>query len=295
MSILSAAGHQKTGLLLFHIAMPLFLLSIVGFFFVTGAIMSVWHFLVFNLCASLLSAALGLYVIFTLFFRNLGTSNMLGPLPSYWGLFPFVINDIAIDGRANLPSLLLGALLSSEAVGYFRIAQSINGLIALLQVGIHQIIRTEAARLWYRVEKDALSHLMTYAARVYFLSGAAILVIFVATGKYFMLIVFGSYFEKAHLFTLILLTGTVLVSSAGFPGILLSMTGFASRSATIAIFTAILQLLLMPTLIGALGLNGAAWSMVLVNVVGAVSLAIVARQSNGIDSTILGSTRREVT
>ncbi len=166
---------------------------------------------------------------------------------------------------AQSPTVLLGALGTSEDVGVYSVAAKVAGLLSFLLVAMMPALMPVVAELYARGDRDELQRVLTRSARIVLLASVPIAIVaIVFAGP--ILGIFGSSFEDGATALRILALGHIVNVCAGFPGIALPMIGDMRAANTVMASAALANVALSVALIPPFGASGAAAAM-------AVSLA----------------------
>jgi len=163
---------------------------------------------------------------------------------------------MTINGYADI--IVLGMFDTDEAVGVYRIAVQVAGLVSMGMMAVNMVIAPQFASLHAKGDMSQLQRLASGSARVVLIASLGGSLAFLGIGRQLLDIVFGPEFVAAFVPTLILMVGGLVNSATGSTGYLLNMTGHEKDEAKVVTISATLNLVLNFILIPSLGGIGAA-------------------------------------
>jgi O-antigen/teichoic acid export membrane protein len=198
---------------------------------------------------------------------------------------------IAISGMniisTRLSILLLGVLLTPEAVGIYAVANRITDLIAFVLTAANTALSPAFARLYAMQDMQQLQRIVTRSVRVVMLLTLPIVAIIIVLGPW-LLLLFGDAFTRGYTVLLILCIGQIVNVMAGSVGFLLTMTNHANDAAVAVAISLLLSTCFSLLLIPQWGLEGAAIAATLSLIVWNGILVLRVYQRIGVHSTALG-------
>lgn len=200
----------------------------------------------------------------------------------------YVIND-----RADIA--ILGAIKGVEEAGIYAVANRGAGLITLLLMSANVALGPIVASMHAVDRKEKLQLVVTKSARVALFAAVPVACGMIFFG-YWFLFFFGPEFTRGQTALAILSGGYLVNTAAGSVGLLLTMTGRERDVATGVGISAVLNVILNLILIPKWGMAGAATATATSMVLWNVLLAVSVYRSIGIHSTALGEIKfgREV-
>lgn len=214
----------------------------------------------FNVTSYIIAFLTGLYILFKYL-----PSEVMDATPEYtakkWLKAAMILSFLGAIYIVNreIRTLMLGALGTIEDVGIFTVALRGADFILLPINVINAVVASKFASLYAKNDMIGLQSLFTKATRAILaitIPCATILIVF----SDFILGIFGESFLAGKLPLAIICIGSVVSSSMGSVGLLLTMTGHESLAARAIIYSLIFNVILNLLLIPEMGVVGAAWS-----------------------------------
>jgi O-antigen/teichoic acid export membrane protein len=175
------------------------------------------------------SVAIGLWLIFV--GTEDGAAKSRPAASELYGGAPFMLGvSLLFFGMGGMDVLLLGYLLPGVPTAYYVAAMRTAMLTSIGLVGVNSITVPVVASLYKKGEKRDLEGFVVTGAR-WGLTMAALMAGFLMIGGPMVLQIFGSGFDKAYVFLLILLAGQLVNSGSGPVAFILLMTGNEKRAA----------------------------------------------------------------
>lgn len=187
----------------------------------------------------------------------------------------------------RLGILLLGAMLSPEAVGIYAVANRITDLIAFVLTAANTTLSPTFAQLYAKQDMQQLQRIVTKSVRIVTLLTLPIVSVIMLTGHW-LLLLFGEAFTRGYTVLFILCIGQVINVMAGSVGHLLIMTNHANDAAVAIAINLLINVVLILFLIPRLGLEGAAIAVTIGMVAWNVFMAVRVYQRIGIHATVFG-------
>lgn len=184
-------------------------------------------------------------------------------------------------------TLMVGALVGTEAAGLYAIASRVAGLLSFVIVAVNSNLGPLFADLHARNQHDDLRETVTFGARLV-IAGSLVLSLLLYLFTDEILALFGPAYVQSGTLMRILILGQLANASAGPVMLLLNMTGHESTSAWIQGSCAALNIGLNAILITWMGAEGAAIATATTMVIwnGAALLAV--RHLLNIDGSFIG-------
>ncbi len=199
---------------------------------------------------------------------------------------------IAISGMniisTRLGVLLLGAMLSPEAVGIYAVANRITDLIAFVFAAVNTALMPTFAQLYAKQDMQQLQHIVTKSVRIITLLTLPIVGVIMLTGHW-LLLLFGEAFTRGYAVLLILCIGQVVNVMSGSVGQLLIMTNYGFDAAMGFAISLLLNAFFSLLLIPHWGLEGAAIAATLSMAAWNGVLIVRTYQRIGIHATVFGT------
>jgi O-antigen/teichoic acid export membrane protein len=173
-------------------------------------------------------------------------------------LLPFTITAFIGTLNTELASVLLGWLVDTESVAYFKVAMQAVALIALGLTSVNAVIMPNVARLYKQGDLKATQELLTKSVRLSTLISVPIICFLVIFGEFAISLLFGKDYLQAYPILVILCSGQLINVLMGSVGLVLNMTGNEKRALKSLSMTLILNLILLAVLIPLFGSIGAA-------------------------------------
>lgn len=178
-------------------------------------------------------------------------------------LFSTHLNDILGTSRRNLDFLVIGALLSNEMVGFYRVIKQFGKVFSLLGNPIKKTLYPECCRFW---EKNSFANLKGFLMKITALMLVAFtgsIGLFAFFANNFLEIFFGhEYTFIAIPLTIYLIGHGVFLSFQTLNSLLLSM-GEATKVLYVELITNIIYFSSLLLLINSSGLYGVVFSFVI--------------------------------
>ncbi len=183
-------------------------------------------------------------------------------------------------------SIMLGIMISDEAVGVYRIASQVAVALVIALTAMNGILHPIVADLFSNEKHKELQRIVSIGANAVFaisIIGGVILFL----GADLLPAIFGEeYVEPINLLR-ILIFGQIFNAFAGPAVLLLNMTGHQRDAAKIMAFGAVLNLILNGIFITWIGIEGAAIATIITTLLWNIAAAIVVRMRIGITSFAL--------
>ena len=218
------------------------------------------YVMTFNVTGYVIAFIAGLYILF----KHL-PSEVLHATPEYdakkWLKAATILSFLGAIHIVNreIRTLMLGTIGTIDDVGIYTVALRGADLILLPINVINAVIASKFAGLYANKDMEGLQSLLTNSTRAILaitIPCAAFLIIF----SDLILGIFGESFLAGKSTLAIICIGSVLSSSMGSVGLLLTMTGHESLAARAIIYSLLFNVFLNLVLIPKMGAEGAAWS-----------------------------------
>lgn len=184
--------------------------------------------------------------------------------------------------------LMLGALVSTEEIGFFRVAQRGAMFIPFGLHAVNQAIAPTISDLYTKGQLQHLQQVVTKSARVILAYALPVALILMLGGFWLIQFIFGQEFTPATWPLVILCAGQLVNAAMGSVGYVLTMSHNERLSAKGAAIGAIANVILNAFLVPMWGAVGAAFATTISLVIWNVLLAIWLFQKLGITTTAVG-------
>lgn len=165
--------------------------------------------------------------------------------------------------NTNIDILLLGWFVPASEVGIYKIALRVATVTLLGQEFVIMVLSAHFAKLYAKGDIDVLATLTRQAARLSVVIAITTLVGFFFLGSWILGQLFGSEFEAARTYLLIISAGYTCSVGLGAVSTILNMTGHEKRTAKGASIAAVVNVGLNLVLIPPYGATGAATATVI--------------------------------
>lgn len=184
---------------------------------------------------------------------------------SAWWRSIKLLTLVAAAGTINTYAdvLMLGAIESTEAVAFYRVASQIAALGLLAQVAVNAVLSPRVAAHFAADAHDRMQELAVRCSRMTFVATLSFVGMLAILGESGFGWLFGSDYTPAFPLVMVLAIGTILNAVFGGTMMLLNMTNREKSSATYVISTAVANIGLNLALIPLLGAMGAAIATVI--------------------------------
>lgn len=187
--------------------------------------------------------------------------------------WPLWINSLALIFITQADIVLLGILQPEQDVALYGMAVRLSLIISMPLMILNRVLSPIVAELYAARAISRLEKLLRSTVTVLFFPALMVFLLFVGVGSRLLSMLFGEFFEQAHLLLVLLSLGQLVNVTSGSCGILLKMTGHHSQFMGITIATGLLTLPLYFFLISLYGTLGAALAATL-NLVSSLLLAM---------------------
>lgn len=183
-------------------------------------------------------------------------------------------------------SIMLGIMISDEAVGVYRIASQVAVALVIALTAMNGILHPIVADLYSNEKFKELQRIVSIGANAVF--GISIIGgIILFWGADYLPAIFGEEYVEPISLLRILIFGQIFNAFAGPAVLLLNMTGHQRDAAKIMAFGAVLNLILNGILISWIGIEGAAIATIITTLLWNVAAAVVVRMRIGVTSFAL--------
>jgi O-antigen/teichoic acid export membrane protein len=156
-----------------------------------------------------------------------------------------------------LGTFVLGIYSTNEVIGIFSLCVKIAFLLNFVSQAINSILAPKIAKIYMSNKLLECQKLISFSAKLNFLSSLIIGIIVIIFNKY-LLGIFGEEFKAGSLIFIILCIGQLISSFSGSVGIILQMTGKQVIYQYLMIIALIVSLFFMFLLVPIYGGEGAA-------------------------------------
>jgi O-antigen/teichoic acid export membrane protein len=189
-------------------------------------------------------------------------------------------------------SVLLGAMSGPESVGLYRIALQGAAVVGFGLLAATTVLSPQIARMHSTGDVERAQAVITGSARVVFATALVLTLMFIAFGKPFIRLLFGTHYVEAHLPLIALCLGVLIKAVAGPAVAVLTMTGH-ERDAFLGVGTAaVANVILCVLLIPGYGIHGAAVASTLAFGVWSLQVTRLAFRRTGFHTTVFGVWQR---
>ncbi|MEZ5708016.1 MAG: oligosaccharide flippase family protein [Blastomonas sp.] len=188
--------------------------------------------------------------------------------------------------QGQLAVFLLGALLTTEAVGLFRVAEA-SAAIGLVPITILNVVAApQFSRLFAEKNISELQRTLSFVTFAIFLSVAAVAIVMSLFARPLLVLAFGDEFAGSSWPLVVLLLGNLAVCCFGPVVTLCNMAGLERHVTISSAIAIIVQLAAAAILIPAMGPAGAAISVIISMLAWNIFLAVTVRRRIGVNPTI---------
>lgn len=181
----------------------------------------------------------------------------------WWtALWPLTFFAAAGTIKTYADILMLGAMDTTSAVAFYRVATQIAGVALLSQVAVNAVLGPRLAALYANDKLDQLQGLAVRGSRIAFAAASVFALCVILVGRGGFTLLFGDDYGPAYPLAVILSFGTAASAYFGGTTMMLNMTRREKSTATYAVWTAIANIALNALLIPLLGAIGAALATV---------------------------------
>jgi O-antigen/teichoic acid export membrane protein len=171
---------------------------------------------------------------------------------------PLTVTSALKLANTQVIIVILGMVMSTEAVGLYRVAASLAALAAIIGATLGGLASPYFAAFFARRDLERLFRLALYVAWLGTLPAAAILLGLILAGSALLGRVFGAHFSLAYPALIIMTTAQLVNCATGAVAPLLNMTGHERDTLHGTAFGALVALVAGVTLVPSFGLMGAA-------------------------------------
>jgi len=189
-----------------------------------------------------------------------------------------------INSQADI--LMLGVFVDARDVGIYRVAWQGANVVNLLLLAIGLTVGPEIARLHGTGDYHAIQRMVRTSGRGAFLLSLAVSVILILFGEEILVTVFGEAFEDSYTPLVILCLGQVALAFSGWAVLVLNMTGNERITARYTAYAAVANIAANGVMIPLLGTIGAALATASTMFVWKLILAMAARRTTGLNTTV---------
>ncbi|MBA2422597.1 MAG: oligosaccharide flippase family protein [Chitinophagales bacterium] len=187
---------------------------------------------------------------------------------------------------SQLQILMLGSFKGAVETGIFAIASRLSDLEGYMLFALNVVLAPIISRLFAEEKMAELQSVITRTLWFGFLFSLPVIISFLLLPSFFLGF-FGDEFGSGRNALIVLTLSQVVNFATGSVGYMLTMTGHHKTAIQLLVLTAALTTLLSFLLIPAFGINGAAVSAAVNNIVLNVLMAIAVYKKTGINSTLL--------
>lgn len=191
----------------------------------------------------------------------------------------------------NTDLLILGILRSSEEVGLYRVALSLNTLMIFGLVAVYFVIQPYLVNAHALGQHDRLQKLVSAAAAISTVFGIVALIVIWVAGELVINLLFGSGFTAAHAPLVVLAIAGFVHAVFGMAGGTLTMTGNERLILRVSIAAALANIIGNLILVPQYGIIGAATATAISITFAQITMYVVALRFVKIDGTVLGIIR----
>lgn len=195
---------------------------------------------------------------------------------------PMQISSLGVILMANVDNLMIGAFLTTGAVGLYALAFSIAMVSSFMLIAINAVIIPRFAEYYWSKKEEDLKKSIYYSLKIPFffsLFYSVIVIIFAED----ILHLFGDEFENAKYTLIILTVGQFLNSYFGPIGAYLNVTGRQVEVGIIVLFATLVNIILNYFFIQKFGIEGAAFATVLSILLWKIPLVIYVKNKENLN------------
>jgi len=188
---------------------------------------------------------------------------------AHWrkSLWPLTIFAAAATVKTYSDLLMLGAMDTTQAVAFYRVASQIAGLALLVQLAVNTVLAPHMAALNATEEHDRMQRLAVRGSRIAFGATIVFACLLLLMGRGGFVLLLGEDYAPVYALAVFLSFGMTVNAVFGGTTMMLHMTGREKSSSNFAISTAIGNIGLNLLLIPFFGVFGAVFATVLTNVI----------------------------
>jgi O-antigen/teichoic acid export membrane protein len=188
---------------------------------------------------------------------------------------PFLLLTVVQGFSTYITIIALGYILTEDQIGQFRVANQISEALNIILLGISVVIAPKITISHAQQNWGDLRYTLIHAHR----AGIALLIVPVIMltvwGAPILGIVFGQAYTPAYDAMQILLIGKLIYCLFGFSGLVLAVTGEASKATLATTFSTLFMMLLLYPLVAYFGITGAALAHAIGGILNAVFCAML--------------------
>ncbi|MCG8315913.1 MAG: flippase [Pseudomonadales bacterium] len=170
-----------------------------------------------------------------------------------------------ISGQFGL--LMLGVFGDEADVGVYSAAVKLATLTGFMLRAINSVIAPKIAELYHKNELDELFLVVKKTSKIIFISTVPVLLVLLLFGQLLLSWLFGDEFSAAYPALMLLVCGQFVNSVTGCTGMFMNMTGSQVQYRNIIVVGAIIFMLLNAFLIPKYGFIGAAFSVLIAELI----------------------------
>ena len=288
---LKGLGHIFKGLFPDYIIKSVLFLLLMGIVWVSGAggAFTPADAMLLYVIAALSAYLIGAYFLFRELPAAVRTVQAVYT-PKAWfkSAVPVAVSDGMSVLHVNMGIFLVGALLSAEDVGIFKVALQASLFAAFALSGIKLYLAPRSAKLISENKLPELQALAVKSARLVFLASLLIIAGLWLLGQFMLGLVYGEAYLPAFVPLLILAAGQSIGAYFGASADILMMAGFEKYIAWVKALAVLLSFVLALLLIPAGGIVGAALASALSYALWCLALGILVRIKVGIRVSAFG-------
>ena len=243
-------------------------------------------------------AAAAAYILATLMLRRVVPRNVINAVPQtdsarWWkSALPMAMTEGMRALQGNLAIILMGWMTTAAAIGHFRIASAVAGMISMPITLAIVVGSPVVARLFAEGDRRRMKRLLPWLAASMTTGSILLTLPIVFAGDWLIANLFGQEFTPSVGPLIILCVGGVIYSAIGPSFILLNMTGHERRVTRAFLASVTLLVTAAGPLIAIEGANGAAVANVLALLLSNILMRADSIELTGIDPSIIGFFRK---
>lgn len=174
-----------------------------------------------------------------------------------------LLGSIAISrAMGHLPTFFLMMLLGPESVALWGAAMQFAMFITVLHWGMSIIAVPMLSRAISKGRKQRVRDIFTMGCWLSFIPGFAVLVLYAFLGEWMLLLLGGEHYVEAYHVMLLITLGFVVNASGGPMMQLFNVSGEGKTLLYVSLFQFAVTLIMLPSLIHMMGLEGAGAALV---------------------------------
>lgn len=256
-------GYERPGTaqLISLLIVPLLALIIVVVLLFIGFVITPYLLIITLIYSSILAVIIGFFTVRKSV--NVNYALIKNYKVKSWGraLLPFSIMAIITTLNTEMASVVIGFIVDSSSVAYFKVAMQAMAVISLGLSSINAVIMPKVSRYYKQGRVQDVQCLVTKSVRVNCISTIPVILMLIFFGDDIILLLFGSQYVDAYPIMVILGFGQIVNVIMGSVGVLLNMTGNEKKVIKTLTVSLLVNVILIVSLTPILGAAGAAYGV----------------------------------